>query len=53
MNPFEILANFQSDYLTYVRIFQHFQNPEIRDWVLERIEHGRLLWKMSTEHRKS
>ena len=46
MNPFDTLANAQSDYLTYVRTFQHFQNPEIRDRVLERTEH-------STLHRKS
>jgi len=45
LNPFQVLDAVQQDYLTYVRTFQHFQNPEIRDWVLERIEHGTLLWK--------
>ncbi len=45
MNPFDILANVQADYLTYVRTFQRFQNPTIRDWVMDRIEHGTLLWK--------
>jgi len=45
MNPFEILGNVQGDYLTYVRTFQRFQNPQIRDWVMDRIEHGTLLWK--------
>ncbi len=45
MNPFDTLANVQADYLTYVRTFQRFQNPEIRDWVMDRIEHGTLLWK--------
>jgi hypothetical protein len=53
MNPFEILAGVQSDCLTYVRAFQHFQNPEIRDWVLESSKHGTLLWKVSTEYRES
>ncbi len=45
MNPFDILANVQDDYRTYVRTFQRFQNPRIRDWVMERIERGTLLWK--------
>ena len=46
MNPFVILAIVQSNYLTHVCTFHHFQNPQIRDWVLERIEH-------CTLHRKS
>ena len=45
MNPFDTLANVQDDYLTYVRTFQRFQNARIRDWVMERIKHGTLLWK--------
>ena len=45
MNPFTILSAVQQDYLTYVRTFQRFQNPEIRDWVLERVQSGTLLWK--------
>ena len=45
MNPFTILENVRDDYLTYVRTFQRFQNPRIHDWVMERIEHGTLLWK--------
>ncbi len=45
MNPFDVFANVQDDYLTYVRTFQRFQNLCIRDWVTERIEHGTLLWK--------
>jgi ATP-dependent helicase YprA (DUF1998 family) len=45
MNPFDVLSTVQQDYLTYVRTFQQFQNPEIRDWVLERVESGTLLWK--------
>ena len=45
MNPFEILEAVQQDYLTYVRTFQRFQNPEIRDWVLEQVQSGTLLWK--------
>jgi len=36
MNPFHILDAVQQDYLTYVRTFQRFQNPQIHDWVLER-----------------
>jgi len=45
MNPFAILESVQQDYLTYVRTFQRFQNPQIRDWVLERVQSGTLLWK--------
>jgi len=45
MNLFQTLRNVQDDYLTYVRTFQRFQNARIRDWVMERIEHGTLLWK--------
>jgi hypothetical protein len=45
MNPFTALSQIQQAYLTYVRTFQRFQNPEIHDWVMERIEHGTLLWK--------
>ena len=45
LNPFAILESVQQDYLTYVRTFQRFQNPRIRDWVMDRIEHGTLLWK--------
>ena len=43
MNPFRVLDLVQHDYLTHVRTFQHFQNPEIRDRVLEHIEQGTLL----------
>jgi hypothetical protein len=45
LNPFEILRGVQQDYLTYVRTFQRFQDEKIRDWVLERVEKGTLLWK--------
>jgi hypothetical protein len=45
LNPFSVLSVVQSDYLTYVQTFQRFQNPEIRDWVLERVQNGTLLWK--------
>ena len=45
MNPFTILSAVQQDYLTYVQTFQRFQNPQIRDWVLERVRSGTLLWK--------
>ena len=45
LNPFAVLKNVQSDYVTYVRTFQRFQNPQIREWVMDRIEHGTLLWK--------
>jgi hypothetical protein len=45
LNPFSILSAVQRDYLTYVSTFQRFQNPEIRGWVLERVESGTLLWK--------
>jgi hypothetical protein len=45
MNPFDVLQVVQQDYLTYVRTFQRFQNPEIQAWVLERVHSGTLLWK--------
>ena len=45
MNPFAILSTVRQDYLTYVRTFQRFQNPEIQDWVLEQVQSGSLLWK--------
>ena len=45
MNPFEVLHQVQQDYLGYVQTFQQFQNPVIRDWVLDRIKNGALLWK--------
>jgi len=45
MNPFTVLEHVQSEYRTYVQTFQRFQNPAIRDWVMERIQNGTLLWK--------
>lgn len=45
MNPFDVLRSVQQDYLSYVRTFQIFQNPDIQAWVLERIQNGSLLWK--------
>lgn len=45
IDPFEVLEQVQQQYLTYVQTFQRFQNPEIRDWVLERVQNGTLLWK--------
>lgn len=44
-NPFDVLREVQKDYLTYVRTFQQFQNPDIQAWVLDHIENGSLLWK--------
>ena len=40
MDPFDVLSQVQSDYLTYVRTFQRFQSPSIREWVLEREQIG-------------
>ena len=45
MNPFSVLHDVQSAYLTYVHTFQKFKNPAIRDWVAERVRQGTLLWK--------
>lgn len=45
INPFAILAQVQEEYRTYVQTFQQFQNPIIREWVMERIQNGTLLWK--------
>ena len=39
MNPFDILEHVQKDYLTYVRTFQRFQNPRIRHWIADPVEH--------------
>jgi len=46
MNPFSILSAVQQDHLTHVRTFQRFQNPEIRNWALERVYSSTLLWKL-------
>lgn len=45
MNPFQALDQVQSAYLNYVTTFQKFKNPAIRDWVLQRVQGGTLLWK--------
>jgi len=39
INPFETLENVQQNYLTYVRTFQRFQNPRIRHWIADFVEH--------------
>jgi ATP-dependent helicase YprA (DUF1998 family)/ribosomal protein L37AE/L43A len=45
MNPFHALTDVQDAYQRYVRTFQQFRNPQIGDWVEERIQEGTLLWK--------
>ena len=45
MNPFGALGDVQDAYQRYVRTFQQFRNPQIGDWVEDRIEEGTLLWK--------
>ncbi|MGC9346933.1 MAG: DEAD/DEAH box helicase [Anaerolineae bacterium] len=45
VDPFKILEHVRADYRTYVETFQRFQDPAIRDWVMERIQNGTLLWK--------
>lgn len=45
MNAFKALENIQKDYERYVFSFQKFRNPTIRDWVLDRVREGTLLWK--------
>ena len=45
MNPFHVLSDVQDAYRTYVRTFQEFQNPQIDEWVGERIDDGTLLWR--------
>jgi len=44
-NPLASLAQVQEQYLSYVHTFQQFQNPIIKQWVAERVAHGRLLWR--------
>ena len=45
MNPFHVLADVQDAYRRYVHTFQQFRNPQIQDWVQERVDRGTLLWK--------
>ena len=45
MNPFSTLEDVQDAYHRYVRTFQQFRNPDIRDWVRRRIDQGTLLWR--------
>ncbi|MEA3351932.1 MAG: DEAD/DEAH box helicase [Chloroflexota bacterium] len=44
-DPFAVLKAAQDDYRKYVRTFQRIQNPIIRDWILDRVDSGTLLWK--------
>lgn len=43
--PFEALQVVQDQYLTYVRSFQRFKNPAIREWVMNKVKNSDLLWK--------
>jgi len=45
MNPFQALKNIQEDYERYVFSFQKFKNPTIKNWVLNKVRRGTLLWK--------
>ncbi|MCS3830719.1 superfamily II DNA or RNA helicase/ribosomal protein S27AE/uncharacterized protein (DUF983 family) [Salinibacter ruber] len=45
MNPFHVFSDVQDAYQTYVRTFQQFSNPQIEEWVEERIDEGTLLWR--------
>ncbi|PQJ33609.1 hypothetical protein BSZ35_02445 [Salinibacter sp. 10B] len=45
MNPFHVLSDVQDAYRTYVHTFQQFRNPQIEEWVGERIDEGTLLWR--------
>ena len=45
MNPFHVLSDVQDAYRTYVHTFQQFRNPQIEEWVGERINEGTLLWR--------
>lgn len=45
LDPFAVLKAAQEDYRKYVRTFQQVQNPIIRDWILDRVDSGTLLWK--------
>jgi hypothetical protein len=45
MNPFETLSYVQDMYKTYVYTFQKIKNPVIKDWILNRIAKGTLLWR--------
>jgi len=37
MNPFHALAGVQDAYQRYVQTFQQFRNPQIGEWVSERV----------------
>jgi ATP-dependent helicase YprA (DUF1998 family) len=45
LDPFAVLKAAQDDYRKYVRTFQRVDNPTIRDWILEKVDSGTLLWK--------
>jgi hypothetical protein len=45
LNPFALLEGLRADYERYVRTFQKLQNPAIRDWVLNRMDQGAMLWR--------
>ncbi len=44
-SAFRALEQIRAAYLAYVRTFQQFRNPVIKEWILERIAAGTLLWK--------
>jgi len=45
MNPLEVFHKLQFSYRSYVDTFHSIRNERIRDWLSERIEEGRFLWR--------
>ena len=45
LDPFAVLKAAQDDYRKYVRTFQRVLNPTIREWILDKVDSGTLLWK--------
>jgi hypothetical protein len=45
MDPFRTLEALQDAYQRYVESYQQFKNPAIREWVLEKVRHGNMLYQ--------
>ncbi len=45
MHPLAMLGSIRMDYTSYVDSFQFYKNPSIRDWVEQRRNEGRVLYR--------
>jgi len=46
MNPLEVFSRLKDTYRSYVETYQTIRNKRIRQWLGERIEEGRFLWRV-------